>query len=182
MIEKSELNNMNNYNIYTDINNSNYMYIYSLYKSINNTVDDLTNKLHNTNVKLENLIKRSGPQDVQAQQYDTVHASRVVVAINDLFQDIENLKKSIDKLNVEYEIANKAKINFEKTCITAFNKLDKVDTEFLIFIHRHIKKRTLYEIAALTKYEYGYVANISSEITKKINKCELLRINVKNAT
>lgn len=159
--------------IVSNISNNNYIYIYTIYRTINDSINSIRDSLYDNTNKLDILIKQNGPQDVKAQIYDKTSkgGSLKMVAINDLIQEINSLKLSIDSLRIELDISEETKRNFYKSIIGAYSELEKsgnVDTEFTVFVQRFIRKKTLFEIAEVTRYNYSYIRQVAGDIQNKM--------------
>jgi DNA-directed RNA polymerase specialized sigma subunit len=133
------------------------------YYKLNDQIFDQRLKIKDLEQEIKWLIKKSGPRDVQAQDYSTSGGGSGFKNVSELYRQIEEMSKQIQKERIRLNELLNLKTKVIKVLKCNLNK-----TERRVFMLSYIKEYTLVEIAIELDKNYSYIRRVSLNIDKKL--------------
>lgn len=152
--------------------------MFKQYKELERKILDAKMDLRMYTLDRDKLIKMGGPQDVKAQQYDTVHSQRAEPPIEDYLIQITTIQNKIvataEYLRKCQELLTDIRIQIKR----AYKKCD--DLECKVFYMRHVENKSVNQIATELGYSFNWIRNVNQNINAKIKNEKLETPNIPN--
>jgi hypothetical protein len=152
--------------------------MFKQYKELERMVLNAKMDLQIAILKRDKFIAKGGPQDVKAQQYDTVHSQRAELPIEDYLIELGSIELEVVRERNFLELCqrqlNKFKIEIKQT----YKKCN--DLECKVFYMRHVENKSVNQIATELGYSFNRIRNVNQNINAKIKNEKLETPNIPN--